>query len=187
MNESSETVIWEDIVNAAAKMFKVWLAGGELEWAEECWGHFQTHGLADNGNALERTSTLLRLVTLARVYEEYSGYAWDENPATPVDYLVENLEIDLVALGILAATMTEVNFDEFCEESELHEVALIAVTDALRADIFKCLCSAYGDSTALYSRISRTKPALDGDKDKFEITGPNSRALEFVMGGFMPM
>ncbi len=31
---SNETVNWDDISDAASKMFRVWLGGGELEWAE---------------------------------------------------------------------------------------------------------------------------------------------------------
>jgi len=73
-----DCILWDDIDSQASDMFKVWLCGGELEWAEECWRFFQKAGLADCEPWIEHTRSLLRLVTLARIYQEFSGFKWDE-------------------------------------------------------------------------------------------------------------
>jgi hypothetical protein len=180
---SDDTVNWEDIKSSASNMFHVWGDGGELEWAEECWGHFKAKGLAGNSTILERTGSLLRLVTLACIYEEFAGLAWDENPESGVDYLSEDLEIDPLALGILAAAACPDNFNDAGDEYELREAALVSATNAQRGEIFACLCAAYGDEIQLYSRMARTYPS-ERDGDEFDVTGGNCRSLQFVQDGF---
>jgi len=178
---------WDDISNAALKMFRVWVGGGELEWAKECWGHFEKSGLAVEESWLEYNASLLRLVTLARIYEEFSGLAWDENPETPVGYLAEDLEIDSVALGILAARVLPEDLDDAREDYELREMALTAATNAQRKEIHACLCAAYGGEIALYSRMSRTHPTSDTDEsdaEEFRVTAGNCQALEYVQNKF---
>ncbi len=81
----SERIGWEEIEEAASKMFRVWVDGGDLEWAREVWGHLCAAALASRQTLLEETAAKLRLVTLARIYEEFCGLAWDENPETPLD------------------------------------------------------------------------------------------------------
>lgn len=186
MSESYEIVSWEDIEPAARKMFHVWMGDGELEWVKECWQHFAAKGLTGNTTALEITATYLRLVALARIYEEFCGYAWEENPETPVDYHAEHVEIDPLALGILAARSGDDSFDEAGEDYELREAALLAATDAMRAEIFDCLSAAYGGAVMLYARMSKTNHSAneEDDEDEFEVTGSNSSALQFVTDGF---
>jgi hypothetical protein len=167
-------------------MFHVWCGDGEIKWVEECWRHLGEAGLTGNATPLEATATLLRLVTLARVYEEFCGLAWDENPETPVDYLAEDLEIDALALGILAAQAAPDSFDDVAEDYELREAALLAATEAQRQEIFDCLSRAYGGDVQLYSRISRTNRSADdeSDGDEFDVTGANATALSYVTNGF---
>ena len=45
----SEQIGWEEIEEAASKMFSVWIDGGELKWASEAWGHLRNAGLARYG------------------------------------------------------------------------------------------------------------------------------------------
>jgi len=180
---SDDTVNWEDIEGSASNKFRVWVDGGELEWAEECWGHFKAKGLTGNSTILEQTATNLRLVTLARIYEEFAGLAWDENPEKGIDYLSENLEIDPVALGILANTAGATDFEDFYEDYDLREAALISATKAQRAEIFACLCAAYGGDVPLYSRMLRTNPSERVDV-MLDVTKGHCTSLQFVMDGF---
>lgn len=190
MSESDDFVSWESVEDAALKMFNVWHLGGELEWAEECWKHFQKSGLASDRSALSRTEAQIRLVTLALIYEEFSGYAWDESPESPIDYLAEDLEIDPVALGMLVVRSQPDFFndvEDINDEVELREMALTTVTNIQRTEIHACLCAAYGGEIELYSRMSRTYPhdAPDGnDGDEYSVTPGNCRALQYVQNGF---
>jgi hypothetical protein len=186
MKAEYERITWAEVQEAASKMFHVWLGNGEITWVEECWHHLGEADLTDNTSVLEATATALRLVTLARIYEEFCGLAWDENPETPVDYLAEDLDIDPLALGILASKASPEAFDDACDDSELREASLLAATDAQRREIYDCLSTAYGDETQLYSRMSETnQSASDEDyEDEFNLTGSNSGALSYVMNGF---
>ena len=117
----TENIKWEEVESAAPKMFSVWVDGTELEWAKEAWSHLTAAGLVGATTILDITTANLRLVTLALIYQEFCGFAWDENPETPVDYLAEDLEIDPVALGVLAAKADPNGFEEFTDDYELRE------------------------------------------------------------------
>jgi hypothetical protein len=184
---ATDKIGWEEVEDAAAKMFSIWVDGNELKWAREAWRHLAAAGLTGATTILEITATKLRLVTLARIYEEFCGFAWDENPETPVDYLAENLEIDPVALGVLAAKAEPNEFEDLTEEHQLREASLLSVTDSQRHEIFECLRAAYGNEFKLYSRIWHTRSVIAEENvegDEFEVTGANSSALEYVKDGF---
>jgi hypothetical protein len=186
MTPEYERITWEEVSKPASKMFHVWCGDGEIKWVEECWQHLGAAGLTGNTTPVEATASMLRLVTLARVYEGFCAHAWDENPETPLDYLTEDLEIDPLVLGILAATASSNVFDDCAEDDELREAALLAATDAQRQEIFTCLSQAYGGAVQLYSRMSKTNrtTSQEGESDEFAVTGPNSSALGYVMNGF---
>jgi hypothetical protein len=105
-----------------------------------------------------------------------------------VSYLAENLEIDPVALGILAASTPDRNdFEELTEAEDLTEDALLAVVNSQRTEIFDCLRVVYADAIQLHSCIWHTRsPEAEEDSecDEFEVTNPNSAALDYVMNGF---
>lgn len=71
----SEQIDWDEVEDAASKMFNVWGAVYELDWAKEAWGHLCAAGLTSRQTFLDETVAKLRLVTLARIYEEFCGLA----------------------------------------------------------------------------------------------------------------
>jgi hypothetical protein len=181
----SAVIEWADVERAASKMFNVWTNGSELQWAREAWGHLSAAGLAGRDTTLGSTASLLRLVTLARIYQEFCGLAWEENVETPLDALAEDLEVDPVALGILAAPTNLAQLGEAGDEHKLLEAAIAAVTDSQRAEIFQCLKAAYGGKIQLYTRLWHTRyEREDAEGVEFEVTGTNSTAFEYVMNGF---
>jgi len=135
---------------------------------------------------LKVTAAKLHLVTLARIYQEFCGLAWDENPDTPVEYLTEDLNIDPVALGILSASSDSENVNDAVDDHELLEAALTAASDGQRQEIFEQLKAAYGSDVALYARIWHTRSNPDGQhaNEEFEPTAGNCIALQYVMKGF---
>jgi len=179
-----DVVVWEDIEAAARQMFCVWYGDGELKWARECWQHFEKQGLTRNTGPLEATATHLRLLALVRIYEQFSGYAWDENPGTSLSYLAEQLSIDPLSLGILAGAASSISDGDDLDEIDLREAALMAATDGMRKEIHTCLSAACGGDMALYSRMAATNLPADADADEFRSTNFNYRALEFVTSGF---
>ena len=174
---------WADVKDAAAKMFSVWVDGHELAWAREAWGHLHPAGLASEETVLEVTVAKLHLVTLARIYQEFCGIAWDENPETPVNDLAEDLDIEPVALGILAASADVEQFHAAVDTNELLESALIAASDCQRVEVFECLKAAYGGDIQLYTRLWHTRSAEE-EGEEFEPTTPNGAALQYVLSGF---
>ncbi len=186
MTDGNE-LAWADVEDGAAKIFKVWVTGSELKWAEEAWTFLAEKGLASCATEIEVTASYLRLVALAQIYEEFCGAAWEENPETPLNYFAEHFEINPLALGVLAAEIDSTELHGAAEDFELLEAALFIVTRNLRIEIFECLEAAYGGAHQLYLRLSRTRspvPSPDEDDDALEVTGANSTAYEFVTNGF---
>ena len=177
---------WDRVEAAAAGMFNVWVDGGELAWAEEAWGHLYKAGLAYEDTILEDTAAKLRLLTLALVYQEFCGLAWEENPETPLDDLADRLDIDHVALGILAAAAGG-EFEDAGDDFELRELALLAVTTHQRREVFECLKAAYGNEHHLYTRLWKTRTENwdeEDDGEEFEPTPRNSAAMFYITSGF---
>ncbi len=172
---------------AAAKMFNVWVDGHELDWAKEAWGHLHPDGVEDGATILEITVAQLHLVALAQIYQEFCGLAWEEDPETPLDYLAENLEINPLALGILAAKGKADQFDDALDECELREAALLAATRSQQGEIFECLKAAYGSDVKLYTRLWHTRSIAsekDSEGEEFAVAPANGAALNYVMNGF---
>jgi hypothetical protein len=154
--------------------------------------HFERAGLTSGTGVVEETKSYLRLVALARIYEEFSSYMWDENPDTPLSFLAENLEIHPMALGIIASRDPGFKCDEIHDEGTLHEHTLSAAINQLRSEIHGCLVEAYGTPKALYSRMAKTTESTDPEEtsesddslDEFSPTEPHVRAWGFVSNAF---
>ena len=80
MSDSGQ-IGWDEVKEAASKMFSVWVDGCELDWAREAWGHRCAAGLTSRQSFLAETEAKLRLVTLARIYQEFYGLAWGQTRA----------------------------------------------------------------------------------------------------------
>lgn len=186
MNPDDDHMRWEDVSEAAEEMFCVWSGDGEITWVEECWRHLSEAGLTGNDTVLDATETSVRLVALARIYQEFSGLAWDENPETPLSDLAEDLEIDPLALGIIAGTTGSGSFDAAIDQYELYELTLLAATEEKRSEPFRCLCKAYDGEIGLYSRMSKTNQSTgdEDDEDEFDGTIHNADAFAYVKNGF---
>ncbi|MBT9373329.1 hypothetical protein [Rhizobium sp. CSW-27] len=181
------SVEWEDIEKVASQMFNIWASGGDFVFAKECWVHLAEAGLTDDDTAVTRTETLLRLVVLRQIIADFSAAKWGENAETEITYLVEGLAIDSLCLGLLAAPHLEHSGALFEDEYELREAALAAVADALKAETFDCIRTAYGGQTALYRRLSAMAGGGDVDYNDqeydFEANGNDLNGFEFSEHG----
>lgn len=192
-----DSIPWDEVEGAARAIFSVWAYGREFEWAKECWRHFQAAGLATYEGEFETTVAYLRLVTLGRVYREFCAVMWDEDTTDyPLTDLAEELSINPVALGILAAREVEQDFDGAEDEHQLRERSLSSAITILRPEVFACLLEAYGGDLQLYSRMAATQNSQDGESEErdqeenlfdssiFQPTGRNASALSYVSNGF---
>jgi hypothetical protein len=183
---------WDEVEDPAGQMFRVWSFQGELKWAKECWEHFEKAGLTSREDLLEETKSYLRLIALAKIYEEFSGYMWDENPRTPISYFAEELDINPIALAVIAKEDPDFEAGGIDDEHKLHEHALEMAVRQFRGEIHGCLADAYGGENALYSRMARTtegtdleeNPELADDMEEFSATVSHSRAWSFVSNAF---
>lgn len=182
-------VDWEEVESSAVEMFSIWMSGADLAWAKEAWGHLGRAGLTPQGSIIEATSTRIRLVTLARICHEFCDCGWDETPC-PLGLLIpDDLDIDDVALGILAGAC-EAPFDDIDLDAghDLRIAALAAVSNSQRHEIFECLKSAYGGGRAgLYKRLWCIGSGCDEDEaaaSAFQASEGNMRGWNYVMGGF---
>ncbi len=170
---------WEEVQDAAEKMLRIWVGGGEAEWAQECWSHFRAAGLTGAATLLERTESEIRLLCLTKIYHEFCATTWDENPDQPLVELADYLEVNPVAIGILAAK-AGFSGDEEDSEHELLSGALQAASDAQRPLIHACLVKALGGAPKVYERMRRTRGTEDPDGDEWAVTSTNAAAFDFI-------
>jgi hypothetical protein len=181
------SVAWPDIEAAASRMFNVWTSGGDFDIAREAWSHLEAAGLTDDGSPALATESRLRLIALCRIYEGFCAAKWDENPDTPVTLLAEDLEIDRLSLGLLAAPKLEPGDWLFADEFEAYRNALTSAVKVLQPQVHDCLRAAYGGDTGFYQRLSRTRSNSDErDDDDFYLEGGNVDAYAFVKCGSNP-
>lgn len=185
MQEGVQKVSWDEVSDAAEGMFSVWHMGEELPWAEEAWGHLEKDGLTRANTILERTESQLRLLVLAVAYRELCRLAWEENADLSLGQLSEELELDPLSLGILAARAKADVGQCDREDWEIRDSALAVMTNHLRLQVFDSLCAAYGSSHVLYSRLWHTRNAEANQPDsEFELSAENRIAYLFVTNGF---
>jgi hypothetical protein len=174
-------VEWDEISDAASGIFSIWTSGGDLDFAKESWTHLAAGGLTSDDCVYDLTRTLLRLIALRLIYGEFCAAKWDEQSETPISYLVEDLEIDPLALGLIAGDYLAPG-SELGDPFSLRAAALEAAVKRLRPYVFACLLNAYGGSIDLYSRLSRTAANLDANDDSGDgatVTG-DCAALDFI-------
>ena len=177
---------WEDVRPYAAEMFNIWVSESALEFAREAWGHFNSAGLVKDKTLIEITSTKLRLVTLARIYEEFCSAAWEENSDGSISRLAEEFGIDSTALGILVPPGNIGQFDHAADADELRETALWIVTEGQRDEIFECLKAAYGGELGLYLRLRRTNSSREyaNEEEELDDWDETTDDFQFVFNGF---
>jgi hypothetical protein len=98
-------------------------------------------------------------------------------------YLAENLDLNDIAIGVLATKAQNCDINDEYDEDELRSTALTYASDAQRPEIFKCLVLAYGGEVPLYSAMSKTNETSDEGRE-FEASMSNSNALDYVTSGF---
>ena len=54
---ATDKIGWDEVEDAAAKMFNIWVDGNELKWAKEAWRHLAAAGLTGATTILEITAT----------------------------------------------------------------------------------------------------------------------------------
>lgn len=174
-------VEWDEISDAASGIFNIWTSGGDLDFAKESWSHLAAGELTSDDCVYDLTRTLLRLIALRLVYGEFCAAKWDEQSEPPISYLVEDLEIDSLALGLIAGDYLAPG-SELGDPFSLRAAALEVAVERLKPEVFSCLLNAYGGPIELYSRLSRTSASVDANDDSGDgaTVAGDCAALDFI-------
>lgn len=111
---------------------------------------------------------------------------WDEHLDWSITTLADDLDFHPIALGVLAQSLQPDLRNEDAGSDDLEELALLAVTESQRPQIFQCLAKAYGDEIKLYTRMAETSsnPGEHGSDEEFDMTWSNANAFSYVNNGF---
>ena len=177
MDESQQS--WQKVEPTAREIFQVWMGGGDLEWAREAWDYLFKANLVGVNSPLGKMASSLRILTLGLVYHEFCRITWDEDPDKSLDHMIEQLDLDPLALGVFAGTPDDEIFEFVEDEDELLEATIENATHILRKGIHQCLVAAYGGDSELHSRLVSTCDDSHDDDEEGE-----SESLQFVKSGF---
>ncbi|MHB1421389.1 MAG: hypothetical protein ACYCX4_17710 [Bacillota bacterium] len=79
MSESKKRILgWEDICEFASGKFDVWANNAGQLWAEKAWNKLVKNGLAAYENEIQRHIVIIRILTLAVLYNEFCDLVWNE-------------------------------------------------------------------------------------------------------------
>lgn len=181
-----EALPWDEVENAAKKMFTLWGGDGELAWAKEAWMHLSAAGLTANYSLEDLTRTQLRLVTLAYVYDRFCDNAWEESWQSEPYLFAEHIDLSPLGLGILYGRL-QPEVDDW-EESTIFAEAVEAVCLSLKDEIHDCLVQAYGGNHRLFARLWNTRDEEleedDTDGSAFDVEPDNLVGFDYVQQGF---
>ncbi len=77
MNDK-KMLTWDEVSSFASGKFDVWANNAGTLWAEKAWNMIIKAGLADYEDEIERHIVVVRLLTLAVMYNEFCDLVWDE-------------------------------------------------------------------------------------------------------------
>ncbi|MBW9173378.1 hypothetical protein [Clostridium estertheticum] len=70
-------VKWEEISEYVSGLFNVW-DDNDIKWGKAVWKAISNNGLASYSNEIERHTVVIRLMTLATIYNEFHDLVFDE-------------------------------------------------------------------------------------------------------------
>ncbi len=190
----TDQIEWQEVQTAARHMFNVWQDRGDLEWAEEAWGHLRTGELVPDTDVWTRNRSLIRLITLGVGYRRFIRAVADFGEEPRMMEISEALLplLDPVAIGAMAARLdTNLQSWAFSSGSELLASTLWSLTKEQWVETWEALKAAYGgDTTGLYTRLwwSQGVGLVGGEDDPedqstdhpLDLTALNMRGFECV-------
>jgi hypothetical protein len=181
------TLSWNEVKDAAAQIFNVWVGQPELRFAEEAWAHIVKAGLAEAETELEAVQVKIRFMALACVYLDFCALAKDEDCSPAFSDWAHDLEIELFRVGQLVGTSDE-DCNEAQDEYQFLDLALTVLTDRCRAELHRVLVAGYGNENKLYTALWHSShdaaEASKQESEEWAVTGDNSAGYGFVTGGF---
>ena len=158
---------WNDISHVAKSIFTLWMWGQDLAWAEVLWSVFDKNGLTTYSNELERHKVLIRLLTLAGMYDVFCYNGWDERLYLEYSLWANELELSAFRLGQLLGNAFEANEDDI---DSLFEMGVIDLVHAEHQNVYECLKKHYGNDWAILIAFAKSNhDSLEEDIDDDDI------------------
>jgi len=162
------TLTWQDVLPAAEEIYRVWVGGGDLAWAEGAWGHVVRAGLAEYQTPLERCRACFRFLSMATIYFDFCTVACDEcHDDLEIWYGADELEMDPLNVGQLVGP-EELPGDD---ETEALFDAYDTLTHKAREEVLAALLKGYGGPIEFLKALWRSteRPHEDGDEMSAEV------------------
>ena len=148
-------VPWDQVKDAAALAFNIWLEQPELSWAQSAWQLLAEAKLATYRSEFERYEVLFRLLVLGGIYSDFCDAAWEERSNLDYASWAEPMKLDPFLLGQLYATLPEWN----PENEETAYRALSRLVENERERVVVALTAACGGVFDLYAYLWRSRHA----------------------------
>lgn len=139
------TLHWDELEQAAAETFNIWMNGSDLRWAHETWLGLEKLGRCDYHNEPERLIVIGRWLALASIYRDWCALVCDEPNDDIPSYWVEGLEFSDIHLGQL---MSDESLAD--DPDEARGEALGVLLREQRPAVVKALRQLHGDQAMLF-------------------------------------
>lgn len=182
----SSRVTWKDVSDAASSMFRIWSGQPELRWARAAWKAFARRGLTNYSDEIERTMVLVRLMTLATMYQEFCGLAWEEWHEPEYGMWATELGISPFRVRQLVGSESHRNVDE--DTDSLVEQALDDLVEKTRADVYEALRNEFAGDSMLFVSLWKSN-GTDKDVDPYfvlnDVTFDKMGAFAWITEGML--
>lgn len=170
---------WIEVSDNANAIFNVWTDGSDLRWAEQVWKIIEEGNLLAGDDLVSFTEARMYLATLAVIYHEFCGLAFDNGTPPSASELADELDLDRLSLGILAAEASEdEDWRDSGDDYELFELAAQAVSRSMRPYLYDCLFEFFKSDWAMFHSLyqSQNFTQVIPDEDKIADSGMTENA-----------
>ena len=187
-NTGGGLVEWEDIAEAAARIFNVWIEKQpELEWAKTAWQHLREHGRTRYSTDVDWHVVQCRLLALGGIYRDFCQLAWDESAGKDYEFWAEGMKLDKFTLGRLYQSVEN---DSTNDDVGMYD-AMESIVEAQRPAVVAALQEGFGLEEGLISSLWSTRRGRDTfDSDDGDEIVPETgmsmsklKALDWILGG----
>lgn len=146
---------WEDVKALSGDLlFDIYDDHSDRNWARIVWKSLERRGLTDYATPEEKHRTLLRLITLAVICQEFCYIAWKEGDYPPLVDWADGMAMDpAMVAGVTGGSFTTPLELDKDEEDLVYEEALKKAVEHLRPELFRQMVDMFGGKAFLFASL----------------------------------
>lgn len=163
-----DLVEWEDIEHGVPKFVHVWDACGGIAWMKEAWRRLEARGLTRyDGTGLGRTRVLIRLLSLAHLYWDFTYTAFDEGTRIGMEFHEALSQLDIAPLFVGQLLGPDAYAEDGYGRPDM-AAACWELSYGERSDLVRALLDVFQGEALLFVSLWRSSECYDEDSPEID-------------------